>query len=134
MSTKQHIMDMIKLFFDCGRSKNFSVLRTLNHDDPQFSSFSETHPYGLNDYNSTMLLLELKFANISDYEYEINNIKLDIFNNTAIAVFELHQYGLSIDNTIYSCKQIDSETRVTFVFTKNSTAWKIIHIHMSSTN
>jgi len=48
-------------------------------------------PYDLKDYQTTIELEELRFISISDYNYEIKNPKISVFDNFAIVALELMQ-------------------------------------------
>lgn len=126
----QEIINVIETFFEIGKTKNLAPLREIQFDDPNFSSFSDVPPYDLKDYQTTVALEELRFVSISDYEYEIKNPKISIFDNTAIAAFELMQKGMLVDNKAYTGEYISIQGRATFVLVKKPT-WKIMHIHLS---
>jgi len=126
----EEIINVIETFFGAGKTKNFEPLRKIQLDDPNFSSFSDVPPYDLKDYNTTIVLEELRFVSISDYNYEIKNPKISIFDNTAVAAFELMQKGMLVDNKAYTGEHISIQGRATFVLVKKPT-WKIIHIHLS---
>ena len=126
----QEIINVIETFFEAGKTKKFEPLRKIQLDDPNFSSFSDVPPYDLKDYNTTIALEELRFVSISDYDYEIKNPKISIFDNTAVAAFELIQKGMLVDNKAYTGEYISIQGRATFVLVKKPT-WKIIHIHLS---
>ena len=130
MSEREEIIKVIEIFFEAGKTKNFAPLREIQLDDPNFSSFSDVPPYDLKNYDTTMALEELRFVSISDYDYEIKNPKISIFDNTAVAAFELIQKGMLVDNKAYTGEYITIQGRATFVFVKKPT-WKIIHIHFS---
>jgi hypothetical protein len=126
----EEIIKVIETFFEAGKTKNFTPLREIQLDDPNFSSFSDVPPYDLKNYDTTMVLEELRFVSISDYDYEIKNPKISIFDNTAVAAFELIQKGMLVDNKAYTGEYIIIQGRATFVLVKKPT-WKIIHIHLS---
>ncbi len=87
MQETEEIIKVIETFFETGKTKNFAPLREIQLDDPNFSSFSDVPPYDLKNYSTTMVLEELRFVSISDYDYEIKNPKISIFDNTAVAAF-----------------------------------------------
>ncbi len=126
----QEIINVIETFFEAGKTKNFEPLRKIQIDNSDFSSFSDVPPYDLKDYNTTIALEELRFVSISDYDYEIKNPKISIFDNTAVAAFELMQKGMLVDNKAYTGEYISIQGRATFVLVKKPT-WKIMHIHLS---
>ncbi len=128
--TEKEVIKVIESFFDVGKTKNFSVLRDIQLNDSIFSSFSDVPPYDLKDYSTTLTLEELRFASISDYAYEIKNIKVTILENTAILTCGLMQKGMLVDNKAFTGEHIIIHGRATFVLLKRKN-WKIIHYHLS---
>ncbi len=117
------------LFDECGRLKNFTKLKDIQLDIPEFSSFSDLPPYNLKNYSETLTLEELRFSSISDYQYEILKPQIDIFENISIVKFRLKQKGMLVDNKAFTGKQITINGRATFVLIKKEN-WKIIHFHL----
>ena len=130
MSDREEIIRIIEAFFETGKTKNLAVLKEIQLDNPDFSSFSDVPPYDLKDFATTMALEELRFVSISDYSYEIIKPKISVFDNSAVVAFELLQKGMLVDNKAYTGEHITIKGRGTFVLIKNE-AWKIIHIHLS---
>ena len=130
MSDREEIIRIIEAFFETGKTKNLAVLKEIQLDTPDFSSFSDVPPYDLKDFATTMALEELRFVSISDYSYDIIKPKISIFDNSAVVAFELLQKGMLVDNKAYTGEHITIKGRGTFVLIKNE-AWKIIHIHLS---
>lgn len=133
MSENEQVINVIEKFFQIGKTKNLAVLREIQLDDTRFSSFSDVPPHDLKDFATTIVLEELRFVSISDYNYQIKNPKISVFDNTAIVAFELLQKGMAVDNKAFTGKMITIEGRATFVLIKNS-SWKIVHIHLSKIN
>ena len=106
------------------------MLKDLQLDSPDFSSFSDLPPFDLKDFATSMALEELRFVSISDYEYEIIKPKISVFDNSSIVAFELLQKGMLVDNKAFTGEHISIRGRGTFVLIKNKT-WKIVHIHLS---
>ena len=130
MSDREEIIRIIEAFFETGKTKNLAVLKEIQLDNPDFSSFSDVPPYDLKDFATTLALEELRFVSISDYSYEIIKPKISVFDNSAVVAFELLQKGMLVDNKAYTGEHITIKGRGTFVLIKNET-WKIIHIHLS---
>ena len=130
MSDREEIIRIVEAFFETGKTKNLAVLKEIQLDNPDFSSFSDVPPYDLKDFATTMALEELRFVSISDYSYEIIKPKITVFDNSAIVAFELLQKGMLVDNKAFTGEHITIKGRGTFVLIKNDT-WKIIHIHLS---
>jgi hypothetical protein len=133
LSETEQIIEVIEKFFEIGKTKNLAPLREIQLDDSSFSSFSDIPPYGLQDYTNTLALEELRFVSISDYDYEITNPKISIFEDSAVVAFELMQKGMLVDNKAYTGEHIIIHGRGTFVLIKKPT-WKIVHIHLSKIN
>ena len=133
LSDREQIIDVIEIFFDAGKTKDLTKLKEIQLDDSSFSSFSDVPPYDLKDFATTVMLEELKFVSISDYDYKITNPKISVFGDTAVAAFELNQKGMLVDNKAFTGEHISINGRATFVFVKKPT-WKIVHIHLSKIN
>ena len=129
MSDKEEILNVIKTFFEAGKTKNFSSLGDIQLNSQEFSSFSDLPPYGLKNYSESIALEELRFASISDYDYEIENDKTSIFGNVGITTFVLNQKGMLVDSQTYTGQHITINGRATFVLVKEDT-WKIMHYHL----
>ncbi len=133
MSENEQVINVIEKFFQAGKTKDLSVLREIQLDDTRFSSFSDVPPHDLKDFATTIALEELRFVSISDYDYQIKNPKISVFDDTAIVAFELLQKGMAVDNKSFTGKLVSIEGRATFVLIKDS-SWKIAHIHLSQIN
>lgn len=124
------ILEIIRTFFEVGKSKNLAPLRAIQLDDSRFSSYSDVPPLDLKDYATTIALQELRFVSISDYDYEINNPIVNIFDNCAVATLQVKQSGVLVDNYSFRGQHLSMESRATIVFVKFQ-RWKIVHIHMT---
>ena len=130
MSDREEIIKIVEAFFEIGKTKNLGMLKDLQLNSPDFSSFSDVPPFDLKDFATSMALEELRFVSISDYEYEIIKPKISVFDNSSIVAFELLQKGMLVDNKAFTGEHISIRGRGTFVLIKNKT-WKIVHIHLS---
>jgi len=129
LSDKEEIFELIQMFFEAGKTKDFSILRKIQHDSPEFSSFSDVPPYGLQNYSQSIALEELRFSSISDYNFELKNPKISIFDTIGIITFLINQTGMLVDNKAFTGQHITINGRATFVLIKKPT-WKIIHYHL----
>ncbi|MDC0052596.1 nuclear transport factor 2 family protein [Candidatus Nitrosopelagicus sp.] len=130
MSEQEGIIKIVESFFEIGKSKKLEILKDIQINDSSFSSFSDVPPYDLKDFSTTVALEELRFISISDYDYIINNVKVNIFGDTAIVALELIQKGMLVDNKAFTGEHITIPGRATFVLIKKPT-WKIVHLHLS---
>lgn len=129
LSDKEEIFELIQMFFEAGKTKDFSILRKIQLDSPEFSSFSDVPPYGLQNYSDSVALEELRFSSISDYSFELKNPKISIFDAIGIITFLINQTGMLVDNKAFTGQHITINGRATFVLIKKPT-WKIIHYHL----
>ena len=133
MTETDDVIGVIHKFFGAGKTKDFSILKDVKLNGSEFSSFSDVPPYDLKDFSTTIALEELRFSSISDYDYEISEIKVNIFENTAILACELMQKGMIVDNKAFTGEHIKINGIATFVLVKK-TDWKILHYHLSKIN
>ena len=133
LSDIEDVIKVVERFFECGRTKEMTDLQKIQIDGPEFSSFSDVPPFDLKDYKTTIALEELRFASISDYNYEIKEPKITVFDNCAVVAFELIQKGMIVDNKAFTGEFNVIKGRATFVLKKQET-WKILHIHLSAIN
>ena len=129
LADQEQIVKVIQTFFETGKTKDFSVLGNIQVNSPEFSSFSDVPPYSLKGSAESIALEELRFASISDYDYEIKNAKISIFGSTGVVTFVLNQKGMLVDNKAFTGQHITINGRATFVLIKEDT-WKIIHYHL----
>ena len=130
MSEQEEIIKIVESFFEIGKSKKLEILKDIQINDSSFSSFSDVPPYDLKDFSTTVALEELRFISISDYDYIINNVKVNIFGDTAIVALELIQKGMLVDNKAFTGEHITIPGRATFVLIKKPT-WKICLLYTS---
>ena len=126
----EEIIKVIETFFETGKTKNLGVLKDIQLNSSDFSSFSDVPPFDLKDFATSIALEELRFVSISDYEYEIIKPKISIFDNSAVVAFELLQKCMLLDNKAFTGEHISIKGRGTFVLIKKDD-WKIVHIHLS---
>ena len=130
LSDKEEILDVIVTFFTAGKTKNVAPLSVIQLDDPRFSSYGDVPPFDLKDFATTTALEQLRFVSISDYDFELKNTRVDMFDTFAVATFVVRQSGMIVDNYSFRGQHFTMESRATFVFIKNI-KWKIAHIHMT---
>ena len=124
------IMDTVYSFFESGKNIDFVAMKNILADDPEFSSFGDVPPYGVQDAQTTIILEEMRLAAISDYNYEIHDEHITLLDDAAIVTFMLRQTGMLVDNKTFSGRIVATESRATFALTRKK-SWKIIHIHIS---
>ena len=130
MSDKEEILDILTTFFNAGKTKNVAPLSVIQLNDPRFSAYSDVPPFDLKDFATTTALEQLRFVSISDYDFELGNIRVDLFETFAVVTFTVKQSGMIVDNYSFRGQHFTMNSRATFVFIKYS-KWKIVHIHLT---
>lgn len=130
MSDKEEILDIITTFFNAGKTKNVAPLGVIQLDDPRFSAYSDVPPFDLKDFATTSALEQLRFVSISDYDFELKNTRVDLFENFAVITFMVKQSGMVVDNYSFRGQHFTMDSRATFVLIKYQ-KWKIVHIHLT---
>lgn len=130
MDEKGRIEKVIFNAFNVGKNKDISIIREI-HMHNRFSKFSDVPPYNLQTYDDACLYEELYFANISDYEFNIEDLRIDIFNDIALCTFIIVQRGVLVDNYNFTGSIMNVKSRVSMVLKKEGNEWLILHEHLS---
>ena len=64
MSDREEIIKIFEAFFEIGKTKNLGMLKDLQLNSPDFSSFSDVPPFDMKDFATSMALEELRFVSI----------------------------------------------------------------------
>ncbi len=117
--------------FEVGTRKDFGKLARLHADDVKFSKFSDTAPYGRQTAREASMYEEMAFANISDFQFSIEDLKIDFFEQIAIATFTVEYGGIVVDDYTFTGRTLNWKSRATMVFQKRGDEWLIVHEHLS---
>jgi ketosteroid isomerase-like protein len=117
--------------FEVGKSKDLQSISRLHYNDERFSKFSDTPPYMRMGYSDTCMHEELYFASVSDYDFKIEDLKIGIFDDTAIATFMIEHTGMLVDDYSFTGRTMNVRSRGTMVFQKKGSEWLVIHEHFS---
>ncbi|MGH9923319.1 MAG: YybH family protein [Nitrososphaerales archaeon] len=117
--------------FEIGKSKDLQSIQSLHYNDKRFSKFGDTPPYMRMDYNDACMHEELYFASVSDYDFKIEDLRVDIFGDIAIATFLIEHTGMLVDDYSFTGRTMSVKSRATMVFQKKGSEWLIIHEHFS---
>ncbi len=71
------------------------------------------------------------FASVSDYDFKIEDLKVDLFDDMAIATFVIEHTGMIVDDYSFTGRIMNVRARGTMVFQKNP-KWLIVHEHFST--
>ena len=117
--------------FEIGKSKDLQSIQSMHYNDKRFSKFGDTPPYMRMDYDEACMHEELYFASVSDYNFNIEELSVDIFGDVGIATFLNEQTGMLVDDYSFTGRTMSVKSRATMVFQKKNSQWLIIHEHFS---
>jgi ketosteroid isomerase-like protein len=126
------IRDIIYKYFQIAKSKEIEGLPGFFSDN--FTKFGDSPPYDRRELERAMMLEQLQFASISDYDFKVESLQIDVISESAaVATFELQSTGIIVDDYSFRGTAINNRSRVTIVFQKEkkSGEWKMLHQHLS---
>lgn len=126
---KLQIRDLINKYFQIAKSKEIESISEFF--DTNFTKFGDSPPYDLRDFERALMLEQLQFASISDYDFTITDMKVDVIGDIAVAAFALESTGIIVDDYSFRGTAIKNKSRATIVLQKNKGRWKMLHQHLS---
>ncbi len=128
---ENEVKSLIYTIYESKKNKDIQFLNRIYSNKEKFSKYNEYAPLRRLNRDEALLHDELYISNISDYSYEIKNLRIEINNNIAIATFYIQHNGIFVNNYNFTGKQIQNRTRSTMIFEKNKVEWFLIHEHSS---
>jgi ketosteroid isomerase-like protein len=128
---KKEVTTVIHAFFEAGKNKDLASLADFHAPREVFSKFDENPPYTRQNSQEAFVYEQAAFANISDYTYKIDDLRVDLIGGTAVATFYLTYKGMFVNDYSFEGAPVGSKARVTMVLTKTDVGWKIAHEHFS---
>jgi ketosteroid isomerase-like protein len=128
---KKEVEALINSFFDAGRDKELTTLMDFHAPDKIFTKFDENPPYTRQNSEEAFVYEQAAFANISDYEYNIEALRIDFVGDTAIATFYLTFKGVFVNDYSFEGMTVGSRSRVTMVAARFRGGWQFVHEHFS---
>ena len=128
---KEDITTVISAFFEAGKNKDLPSLAGFHAGSACFTKFDENPPYTRQNSEEAFVYEQAAFANISDYTYQIEELRIDIFGEAAVCTFYLTYKGMFVYDYSFEGSPVSSRSRVTMVLTKTKDGWKIAHEHLS---
>ena len=128
---KKEVEAVIHSFFEAGKNKDLPALADLHSSREVFSKFDENPPYTRQNSQEAFVYEQAAFANISDYSYQIDDLRVDLMGGAAVATFYLTYKGMFVNDYSFEGSPVGSKARVTMVLTKTDQNWKIAHEHFS---
>jgi ketosteroid isomerase-like protein len=128
---KKDVSAFIESFFDAGKEKDLTSLMEF-HSPAGFTKFDDNPPFTRQNSEEAFIHEQAAFANISDYQYKIEELWIDLVGETAVATFYLTYNGVFINDYSFEGMTVGSRSRVTIVLAKFHGKWKMVHEHFSS--
>jgi ketosteroid isomerase-like protein len=130
--SKKDITNTIYAIFEAGKNKDLTVLARFHSPSSFFTKFDESPPYTRQGADEAFIFEQAQFANLSDYQYEIQELRIDSLGEVAVATFYLTYSGVFVNDYSIEGSTVKSKSRVTMVFARFQDTWKIVHEHFSS--
>ena len=124
------IRDFIYKYFELAKTKEIDKIEEFL--DPRFTKFGDSPPYDRRDFERALMLEQLHFASLSDYDFKIENLKTEVTSDFAVATFVLEVTGMIINDYSFRGISVNNKSRVTIVLQKDKSGqWKMVHQHLS---
>jgi ketosteroid isomerase-like protein len=121
----------IRGFFEAGKNKDLTALASFHSSRDQFTKFDESPPYTRQNSDEAFVYEQAAFANISDYSYAIDDLRVDLLGDVAVATFYLSYSGMFVNDYSFEGSPVRSKSRVTIVLRRAPEGWKMVHEHLS---
>ena len=129
-SDSAKIRDIIYKYFQLAKTKEIEKIEEFF--DKSFTKFGDSPPYDRRDFERALMLEQLQFASLSDFDFKIEDLKTDVLGDVAVATLVLQVTGMIVDDYSFRGTAIDNKSRVTIVLQKDKKGhWKMIHQHLS---
>jgi len=124
------VRDFIYKYFQLAKTKELYKIEEFL--DPRFTKFGDTPPYDRRDFERALMLEQLHFASLSDYDFKIENLIIEVTGDVAVATFVLEVTGMIIDDYSFRGTSVKNESRATIVLQKDKEGqWRMVHQHLS---
>jgi ketosteroid isomerase-like protein len=125
-----NIRDLIYNYFQLAKTKEIEKIEEFL--DQSFTKFGDSPPYDRRDFERALMLEQLQFASLSDYDFKIEDLKTEVMGDSAIATFVMHVTGMIVDDYSFRGTTINNKARTTVVLRKDKSGrWKMVHQHLS---
>ena len=124
------IKDVIIEYFQLAKTKEIEKIDLFL--DPGFTKYGDSPPFDRRDFDRALMLEQLQFASISDYDFKIEDLKIEVRKEIAVATFVLESTGMIVDDYSFRGTTINNKSRATIVLQKDAVGrWRMIHQHLS---
>ena len=130
--SRKEISELIHAFFEAGKNKDLTSLGDFHAAPVTFTKFDENPPYTRQNSDEAFVHEQAAFANISDYSYQLDDLRIDLLGDAAVATFYLTYKGIFVNDYSFEGSPVGSRSRVTMVLVRTSRGWRMTHEHFSS--
>jgi ketosteroid isomerase-like protein len=128
---KADIERIIRAFFEAGKNKDLATIADYHSSRDLFTKFDENPPYTRQNSDDAFVHEQAAFANISDYNYQIDDLRVDLVGDVGIATFYLTYTGMFVNDYSFEGSPVSSRARTTMVLVRAHNGWRIAHEHIS---
>jgi ketosteroid isomerase-like protein len=128
---RREVAALISSYFEVGKSKDIASLSGFFAPAQYFTKFDESPPLTRLNSQEAFMYEQARFANISDYDYKIDDLRIDVVGFIAIATFYLSYKGVFVNDYSFEGSTVGGRSRMTMVLGKFGDSWKIVHQHAS---
>jgi ketosteroid isomerase-like protein len=130
IADSEYIRKIIFQYFQLAKTKEIEKIE--QYIDPDFTKFGDSPPYDRRDFERALMLEQLQFASISDFEFKIEDLKIQVMGECAVASFSLETTGMIVDDYSFRGTTVNNKSRATIVLRKDKQElWKMVHQHLS---
>ena len=127
---EQEIQEFINGYFELGKTKELEKLNQFLA--PEFNKFGDSPPFERRDAERALMLEQIYFVSISDFEYSVTDLKVELTGDVAVAAFILQISGIVVDDYSFRGATINNRSRVTAVLRREkASGWRMVHQHVS---
>ena len=124
------IRDLIYQYFQLGKTKEIEKIEEFL--EVSFTKFGDSPPYDRRDFERALMLEQMQFASLSDFDFQIEDLKTEVLGEAAFATFVLQVTGMIVDDYSFRGTTINNKARATIVLRKDkNNQWKMFHQHFS---
>jgi ketosteroid isomerase-like protein len=128
---RKDIEMVVRAFYEAGKNKDLTAIADFHSSRESFTKFDENPPYTRQNSEEAFVYEQAAFANISDYSYRIDELRVDLLGEAAIATFYLTYGGVFVNDYSFEGSPVSGKARVTMVLVRTPRGWRIAHEHLS---
>lgn len=121
-SEQEQIAEAINAIVKDAEEANMEGLKSAHLESAKFSKFGPRN-FERQDVNSTNETEAAFFGSVSNYKQEVRDLKIDVFDDVAVATYYPHV------SYVLNGEEIKGSGRQTFVFLRTRDGWKLVHEH-----